>query len=332
MASLLRSVVTIALLVASAAPVSGQSRDAAAQVPQTAPGADVQALVKRIELVRQHYTSSRVAGAQLELSNTIDLVRAAREVESARPRVSREGELPRAGRDAPMPGLLKRVEPAYPIEAAKKGVAGYVVVDAVIDKSGKVRDARVAHSVPELDRAALDAVRRWQFAKPRFDGSPADIGATLVLAFTIRREAPPTSELELARFYVERSDYAAAEAPLARALETMTREAACIAAVSSAAGAQRKVGASGSAQPRKLKDVRPVYPALAMKAKVTGSVGLEAVIGADGRLTCVRVTRSVPLLDQAAIDAVSQWEFAPMLLDGVPAPTRISADVSFSLR
>jgi protein TonB len=286
----------------------------------------------RIDLVRQHYASSRVAGAQLELSATLDLLRTLLATENARPRDRSEGQLPRAGRDAPMPGLLERVEPEYPIEAARKNITGYVVVDAVIDKSGKVRDGRVVRSVPELDRAALDAVRRWRVARPRFEGAPADVAATFALAFVLRREATPMSELDLARFYVERRDYAAAEAPLGRALGAISREAACVAALFSAAGAQRRAGVSGSEQPRRIKDVRPVYPALAMKAKVTGTVGMEAVVGVDGRVSCVRVLKSIPLLDQAAVDAVSRWEFAPLILAGVPVPTRISAELNFTLK
>ena len=92
------------------------------------------------------------------------------------------------------------------------------------------------------------------------------------------------------------------------------------------------MGVAGSALPRKIKDAKPIYPALAMKAKVTGTVTVEAVIGVDGRPTCLRVLRSVPLLDQSAIDAVSRWEFSPMLVAGTPAPTRITAQLTFSLR
>jgi hypothetical protein len=57
-------------------------------------------------------------------------------------------------------------------------------------------------------------------------------------------------------------------------------------------------------QPRKIKDVRPVYPEAAMLKQVRGSVFIEATIGADGRVHDARVLRSVGPLEQAALDAV----------------------------
>jgi TonB family protein len=332
MASLLRSAVSIVLLVGSAAPVGARAQGAASQPPQAASAPDIPALVARIDAVRLHYTSSRPSAAREELSSTLNLIRAAQEAESARAATPAAGQLPRAGRDVPMPGLLKRVEPVYPIEAAKRGATGYVVLDAVIDKSGSVRDPRVARSIPEFDQAALNAARAWRFAVTRVNGAPAEISAALVFAFIIRREASPPDELDLARFYVERANYAPAEAALSRALETIGREADCVAAIFNAAGALRKAGAGGLEPPRRIKHVKPVYPALAQRARVSGVVVIEGMIGVDGRVQCARVMKSVPLLDQAALDAVTQWEFTPIIMAGTPVPTRLTTSVNFTLQ
>ncbi len=70
--------------------------------------------------------------------------------------------------------------------------------------------------------------------------------------------------------------------------------------------------------PQKTKDVRPVYPPIAQSARVQGVVIIEATIGPNGQVQDARVLRSIPLLDQAALDAVRQWEFTPTLLNGVP--------------
>jgi protein TonB len=78
--------------------------------------------------------------------------------------------------------------------------------------------------------------------------------------------------------------------------------------------------------------VRPVYPTLAQNARIAGTVVMKAVIGADGRVQCVRVLKSVPLLDQAAVDAVSQWEFTPVPLNGVPVPVRMTTTAGFTLQ
>jgi protein TonB len=84
--------------------------------------------------------------------------------------------------------------------------------------------------------------------------------------------------------------------------------------------------------PAKLKDVMPVYPDIAMRARISGMVILEATIDAQGKVTGVRVLRSVPLLDQAAIDAVRQWEFSPTRLNGVAVPVVMTVTVNFTLR
>jgi TonB family protein len=58
--------------------------------------------------------------------------------------------------------------------------------------------------------------------------------------------------------------------------------------------------------PRKIVNVAPRYPTHAQLARIEGVVVLDAVIDATGRVTDVQVTRSIPALDQAAIDAVRQ--------------------------
>ena len=62
-----------------------------------------------------------------------------------------------------------------------------------------------------------------------------------------------------------------------------------------------------------------------------GVVILEAAIGANGKVQEARVLRSIPLLDQAAIDAVRQWEFTPTLLNGVAVPVVMTVSVGFTL-
>ena len=84
--------------------------------------------------------------------------------------------------------------------------------------------------------------------------------------------------------------------------------------------------------PKKTKDVRPLYPPVAQSARVTGVVILEAVIGPDGSVTDVKVLRSVPLLDPAAIEAVRQWEYTPTLMNGVPVSVIMTVTVNFQLR
>jgi len=80
-----------------------------------------------------------------------------------------------------------------------------------------------------------------------------------------------------------------------------------------------------------VKHVAPVYPPLAESARVQGVVILETIVGADGKVQDARILRSVPLLDQAALDAVKQWEFTPTLLNGSPVPIIVTMTVQFTL-
>ena len=84
--------------------------------------------------------------------------------------------------------------------------------------------------------------------------------------------------------------------------------------------------------PTKTRDVSPVYPEVARAARVAGVVILEATIGPTGAVTDVNVLRSVPLLDEAAVAAVRQWQYTPTLLNGVPVPVIMTVTVNFSLR
>jgi len=88
---------------------------------------------------------------------------------------------------------------------------------------------------------------------------------------------------------------------------------------------------SGLRQPQKIVHVPPKYPAAAQAARIGGVVILEAVIDTAGGVQSVKVLRSIPLLDQAAIDAVRQWRFTPTLLNGQPVPIIMTVTVSFTL-
>src|SRR5437867_2365844 len=84
---------------------------------------------------------------------------------------------------------------------------------------------------------------------------------------------------------------------------------------------------------RKIRDVKPVYPAGALPLRAQGAVLIEAVIGPDGSVQDARVLHSVgPLLDQAALDAVRQWAYEPTLLNGDPVTVVMSVVVNFALQ
>jgi TonB family protein len=83
--------------------------------------------------------------------------------------------------------------------------------------------------------------------------------------------------------------------------------------------------------PTKVWDVRPVYPPEAEAGGVQGVVIIDARIDVDGCVRNAEVVRSVPELDQAAIDAVTQWEFSPTVLNGKPIAVLLTITVRFAL-
>jgi TonB family protein len=94
--------------------------------------------------------------------------------------------------------------------------------------------------------------------------------------------------------------------------------------------ATRAVRVGGAIRnPTKTKNVLPIYPALAKSARIGGTVYVEATIGPDGKVADARIVKSVPLLDQAALDAVKQWEYAPTRVRGVAVPVIITVAINF---
>jgi periplasmic protein TonB len=92
---------------------------------------------------------------------------------------------------------------------------------------------------------------------------------------------------------------------------------------------------SGISNPEPIFSPRPNYTADAMRAKVQGVVGLEAVVRPDGSVGDVKITRSLDPhfgLDQEAIRTVKSWRFRPAKRNGEPVPVWVDVELSFTLR
>lgn len=76
--------------------------------------------------------------------------------------------------------------------------------------------------------------------------------------------------------------------------------------------------------------IQPVYPEEASKEKISGTVKLHVVIATDGKVQQIQVVSGHPLLVQAAIDAVRQWQYQPTFLNGQPVEVDTQIDVVFS--
>ena len=195
--------------------------------------------------------------------------------------------------------------PSADIDAAKASVD-----KAVTDGAGQY--AADALKAAEEARAALDAELKAQEGK-------------WFKSYDKARELAATAKAA--------GDRAAADAAAAKeqAEAIAAKEKADAEAREKAKAAAVRVGGKIK-PPTKIKNVTPVYPAAAKSANVAGMVIIEATIGGDGKVIAAKVLRSVPMLDEAALDAVRQWEFTPTLLNGAPVPIVMTVTVNFKLQ
>jgi TonB family protein len=90
---------------------------------------------------------------------------------------------------------------------------------------------------------------------------------------------------------------------------------------------------NGVSMPVLVSEAKPRYTPEARAARIQGTVFVECVILADGKVGDCHVTRSLdPGLDQAAIEAAQRWTFKPGMKDGRPVQTRITIELTFTLR
>jgi len=85
-----------------------------------------------------------------------------------------------------LPEIVMKVEPQYPDSAREAGVEGTVMVQALVGKDGKVKDAIVIESIPKLDAAATAAVRQWVFKPARAKNGPVAVWVAVPMKFTPR--------------------------------------------------------------------------------------------------------------------------------------------------
>ena len=83
-------------------------------------------------------------------------------------------------------GLLERkVQPIYPVEARSKRLQGPVILQAVIDEFGNVRNLRTVSGDSILARAAMDAVRQWHYQPYRLNGQAVKMPTQITVNFTL---------------------------------------------------------------------------------------------------------------------------------------------------
>jgi protein TonB len=85
-------------------------------------------------------------------------------------------------------------------------------------------------------------------------------------------------------------------------------------------------------KPRLTKRVEPIYPEEAKKNEIEGVVIIEATTNTKGDVIDTKVLRSIPALDQAALDALKQWKYEPMIINDQPYGVIFVVTVRFKLK
>ncbi len=193
----------------------------------------------------------------------------------------------------PPPPIVKKVDPVYPPIARQARISGVVHLQVVIATDGTMKNMSVMSGHPLLVPAALNAARQWTFAPP-----PRELTTYLDIPFML----PP------------------GEAPAGQAFN----------ATLPVTPARIKVG--GNVQASKLvKRVFPFYPPQARAEGIEGNVTLQIVISKAGKVIDATAIEGSPVLAEAAIKAVWQYEYQPTLLNGEPVEVGTTVTVPFRM-
>jgi len=237
--------------------------------------------------------------------------------------------------DVKPPKLVKMVEPVYPVEAKKAGISGIVVVEAAVDVNGRVVNVKILKSIPGLDQAALDAVKQWVYEPMLVNGKPRPVVFSTTIRFVPADEGTGVSGG--VEGGVEGGIVGGVEGGVLGGVEGGVTEVSPAAKAKAMQereefekGAVRAIG--DIKPPRLIKAVEPVYPEIARQAQVEGVVIVEARTDEKGNVEDARILRSIPLLEQAAIDAVKQWKYEPAIINGKPQKVVFTVTVRFMLK
>jgi TonB family protein len=222
------------------------------------------------------------------------------------------------------PSIVSAKQPQYPSAAIAAGVEGEVRLEAVVGPEGTVTEIRVVKSLDStygLDASAIEAVRQWKFIAGTITGGQvvsAVVKARVVFYLHTpgATSGPPTTEAGLA---------GGDEVPSKSGGSPNGYDPATHSYDSSA---------PGITPPTMTSSPKPKYTQAAMQKNIQGIVELQVILGANGKVTSARVTKSLDAkygLDDAAVAAAKKWTFTPCRLQGQAVPCRIELELGFKL-
>ena len=172
----------------------------------------------------------------------------------------------------------------------------------LVNEQGEVADVKIyGGGHPLLQRPAAEAVRQWRYSPFCVNGASVPVVTTVQLAFD--QEVP-------SGVAIPGATSARAKAPISEPV---------------------RVGTSLQAS-RLIHGVEPRYSDEAKRVRVAGTVFLEVTIDEQGAVQDARYLRGHPLVEQAVIDAVRQWRYAPTCIGGTAVRVITTVMVPFDLR
>ena len=81
--------------------------------------------------------------------------------------------------------VIRRVHPIYPKGARIRNLQGTVVLQAIIDKQGKVDSLQMVSGDPLLAQAAADAVKQWRYKPYSHNGDPVEFQTRVTVDFKL---------------------------------------------------------------------------------------------------------------------------------------------------
>jgi TonB family protein len=218
------------------------------------------------------------------------------------------------------PGFVVNRPPVnYPQQAIEKKIEGTVVVELTFNANGDITDSRVLSGPEELRRAGLQSALQGTY----------NINTVRTLQVVVDFKLPARGTIT----GVARGGRFTITGPNGTSTVTVPLPPPPPPPPPPAPGqtsTRVRVGANVLAA-NLVSKVDPVYPALAKQARIQGVVVVEAQISKGGNVENLQVISGHPLLVQAAIEAVKQWEYSPVLLNGEAMDVVSTININFAL-
>lgn len=230
----------------------------------------------------------------------------------------------------PIPRRIFSVPPTYPPEALAVEGTAVVTLRVTLDRSGRIAEIRRLNNPFVLAPSATTTAKQRQAA-----GEAMSASAIAALS-QWHYDAPADGPISFNVSFNFKPGVETASTQDSRAggggLPSGSVGGGLPAPPAPWPAAEGALRAGGEVRtPVLTRRVNPVYPTEAQAKRVQGVVILEAVVGENGRVRDVRVLRSIPPLDEAAIEAVKQWEYQPTMLNGRAVPVVVTVTVQFTM-